>query len=566
MPNSPDAVSGVGSSVTSAAKVDQLARNQPNMAISALAGLASKEDFKNVATKLRSSSINSPASDAWRQHDLRNSIQSRMLILVKGRRHAQIRLIEPSWRSLNLADSFILATKDTVFAFIGPFSNIIERTKCIEVAEQIRKRREICYRSLSSELVLIDGHLEAVRESLFPKVLPILKELDFTDADKAGWDKLLASSSASGTSVDEDDEFYEESLICTNMIFEAVHTEAKDTVDMTPVEQYWGRSPRHQLLQADSAFVFDFGTEMYIWVGKNVSNVHRKKAVDLAKDMWLKGYDYSEIDMSPFGAEATLKAEKRPDWAWFTRVNQNMEPILFKDKFYNWPAFTLTRSVKKKAQRSSLKCDTKDNSRNTQPILKKDLSEEFNLFALDAKEEMVNKSFQEPNLVLENVSLGRGRNDIILDDDGLSVKIISLEVQCFYIDDSGERVELSEFHRNCLFTGESYYIRWKYRLTRISRCLKTGGESKHSEEHGGRDRIAYFVWQGKDASNTQRGATALNAIDKLREEGASQVGFSLPVGSTTFTTRLPPFFLPFRNLLKMEKNFPHSYAYLMEAW
>lgn len=496
-----------------------------NMALSALAGLASTEDFKSVASKLRNSSANGSLSgnDTWRAYDLKNSLQTKMLILVKGRRHAQIRLVKPDWHSINLVDSFILVTKDKVIAYVGQFSNIIERTKCMEVAEQIRKRREMCYRSQSNELTLIDGHTDSVKFNLFGKIQPLLKELDFTDSDLNEWEKMVNNDMIGRTNLDEEDELYEESLICTNIIFDVVFNEAKSNVDLMPVEQYWGRSPRHQMLQPESVFIFDFGTEMYIWIGKNVSNVHRKLAVDAAKELWLKGYDYSDVDLNPFGPGAKLKSNSRPDWAWFTRANQNMECTLFKDKFFNWPAFTLTRSVKHKYQNLASKNEVKEERNIKHTIVKKDLSQELNLFPVDVNSEMVNKKSSEPNFVLENVSLGRGTNDIMTDEDGLSVKIVSLDVNCFYIDECGERVELNKSDRNFLFTGESYYIRWKYRLTRISRCLKTGKESKFSEEHGGRDRLCYFVWQGKDARNTQRGTTALNAIDKLREEGASQV-------------------------------------------
>src|SRR5699024_4534860 len=130
---------------------------------------------------------------------------------------------------------------------------------------------------------------------LFAKVFPLLKELDFTDADKASCEKLIGSNQ-SVTDIDEDDEYYEESLICSNMIFDAVYNESKASLELVPIEKYWGRCPRHQMLQPEKVFVFDFGSEMYVWIGKNVSNLHRKKAVDAAKDLWLKGYDYSEID------------------------------------------------------------------------------------------------------------------------------------------------------------------------------------------------------------------------------------------------------------------------------
>lgn len=438
--------------------------------------------------------------------------------MVKGRPRAQIRLVEPVWKSLNINDSFILVTKDTVYAYIGRFSNIIERTKCIEVSELIRKRKDLCFRSSTNPLILIDASCDSTKLNLFDKMLPLLNELDITMVDHHKWEDLFDESK----SAFDDDEYYEESIICTNMVYQVVMNDNDAT--LVPVEKYWGRSPKYELFQSDSSFVFDYGTEMYVWIGKNVSNLLRKKAVDAAKELWLKGYDYSGLDISPFGSRLPMKMDKRPDWSWFTRVNHNMEPILFKDKFSNWPAFTLTRSVKNRSPVvSKTQNNTDQEAKSAHSIVKKDLSAELNLFPVDAKSDMINKLPKPQNLILENVSLGRGAGDIIKDEDGLSVKIVSLEVQCFVIDDSGNKVELSVDDRNFLFSAESYYIRWKYRLTRISRNLKTGGESKHSEQHGGRDRLCYFVWQGKDARNTQRGATALNAIDKLREEGAFQV-------------------------------------------
>ena len=32
-----------------------------------------------------------------------------------------------------------------------------------------------------------------------------------------------------------------------------------------------------------------------------------------------------------------VKGPKRPDWALLGKVNQNMETILFREKFLNWP-------------------------------------------------------------------------------------------------------------------------------------------------------------------------------------------------------------------------------------
>ena len=52
----------------------------------------------------------------------------------------------------------------------------------------------------------------------------------------------------------------------------------------------------HPLLQV---FVFDFGSELYIWQGKAVTPAQRKIGLKLAEQLWEKGYDYSSCDINP---------------------------------------------------------------------------------------------------------------------------------------------------------------------------------------------------------------------------------------------------------------------------
>ncbi|XP_075678014.1 uncharacterized protein LOC113790626 isoform X2 [Dermatophagoides pteronyssinus] len=509
-----------------------ITKDDSRFALSALAGLASVEDFKSVANKLRSNN-SVVRNDSWRTFDLKNSLQSKMLILIKGRRKAHTRLIEPRWQSLNQMDSFILVTKDKIIAYIGRYSNIIERTKCMEISDLIRKRKDLCFRSSSNGVTLIDcqNDLNLSNNSiLMDRLMPLLQELNFIIENDVDQFEKSIGLTILNLDLDEDDEFYEEFINHSNIVYQVVFDEKSDAekAQLRPLENNCGRQPRHAILQPDKALVFDFGSEMYIWLGKSVSNIIRKKAVEAAKDYWYQGYDYTEFDCCPLGNNITIKSDRRPDWAWFIRVNQNMEPILFKDKFFNWPAFTLTRPEKKyQSRKSSLSSSTTITTNNDDAkkhkCCKKDLSAELNLFPVDVEKDMIQNVPQQQELILECVSLGRGAGDTIHDEDGLPVKVITLDVQCFVIDECGDRVELNEMDKNFLCSSESYYIRWKYRLTRISRCLKTGGESRYSvEQHGGRDRVCYFVWQGKDTRNTQRGITALNAIEKLRVEGASQ--------------------------------------------
>ncbi len=46
-----------------------------------------------------------------------------------GRRYCHARLVEPSSRSINSGDAYLLITTDKVFAWIGEYCNIIEKTK-----------------------------------------------------------------------------------------------------------------------------------------------------------------------------------------------------------------------------------------------------------------------------------------------------------------------------------------------------------------------------------------------------------------------------------------------------
>ena len=70
-----------------------------------------------------------------------------IFIHPSGRRHIQTRLVEPSMKSLNSGDCFILATSDKLFLWLGEFCNVIERAKAQEVADFIQKKRDLGCRS-----------------------------------------------------------------------------------------------------------------------------------------------------------------------------------------------------------------------------------------------------------------------------------------------------------------------------------------------------------------------------------------------------------------------------------
>lgn len=75
------------------------------MAVEALAGLASRENFSAVALKKVE---NTPVVREMAPYT------SLMLLQVKGRRHAQTRLVEPKAFNVNQGDDFILITPSDV--------------------------------------------------------------------------------------------------------------------------------------------------------------------------------------------------------------------------------------------------------------------------------------------------------------------------------------------------------------------------------------------------------------------------------------------------------------------
>lgn len=77
-----------------------------------------------------------------------------------------------------------------------------------------------------------------------------------------------------------------------------------------------------------------------------------------------------------------------------------------------------------------------------------------------------------------------------------------------------------------------YVVRWKYcvKLTGV-KTLK-GRQSRY--EDVGRDKVAYFFWQGKDSSLNEKGTAALMTVELDSDKGP-QVPFHLLVPNETRT-------------------------------
>ena len=320
-----------------------MAKNS-TFAVEALAGLASTEDFTNVSLKKSSTNQNQ------NQNQLLVPYKEIMLLLIKGRRHIQTRLIEPVYQNINSGDCFILMTSSNLFHYIGKYSNIIEQTKSSEIIAQIVQNKDLGYRT-QTVIIIDENHPGKSKENdvaTFWKCLGVQDDnIDELDITKAGHP--------------DEDEVYESSITDTNMVYELAvdHHELVECVD------FWRKLPKIEMLDSNKVFVFDFGSELYIWTGKNSLMESKKLAIELSLDIWNDGYDYTDSLVNPLNVasylgqkvfvQSDMVAKTRPKWALMAKISQHMETVLFCEKFLDWPNFSriiYENSNRRKSSRS----------------------------------------------------------------------------------------------------------------------------------------------------------------------------------------------------------------------
>ena len=441
-----------------------------NLAAEAIAGLASVEDFKSVA--LKSSSL--PLNQMWLPY------KPLMLLHVKGRTHVQTRLVEPSYLSLNRGDCFILINGDKLYRYVGSYANIIEISRSKKICAYILENKDLgC--TATSEVILTDGKFMNERHwKIFWELLNKPEDYQIPDSGHA----------------DEDD-LFEASLIETNKVYEF------QDESLVPFEKYWGCIPKVEMLDTKKVLVFDFGSEMYIWNGKNAPSNTKRAALKLAQEHYDEAVlDYSKCYVNPMhfssivGAREHYKFPKRCDkrgsWCLLGKITQNMETSLFKEKFADWP----------EVEREDLEKDYLTSSVNS-------------VKPLDGIALFKGSDYEEPNLVLEQSNLGRG--NFYYDTDSMRhFEIISKSCDKWQINEFNfEKAEVETYGH--FYSAESYILKWIYQINVTVREL-SGRISNRSTV--GRDRCVYFTWQGTEASANEKGAAALLTVELDKEKGA----------------------------------------------
>nr|XP_030688119.1 supervillin isoform X6 [Globicephala melas] len=449
-------------------KVEKMSASS-NFSEVTLAGLASKENFSNVS--LRSVNLTEQNSN--------NSAvpyKKLMLLQVKGRRHVQTRLVEPRASSLNSGDCFLVLSPHHCFLWVGEFANVIEKAKASELASLIQTKRELGCRAT---------YIQTIEEGINTH----------THAAKDFWKLLGGQTSYQSAGDPKEDELYETAIIETNCIYRLMDDK------LVPDDDYWGKIPKCSLLQAREVLVFDFGSEVYVWHGKEVTLAQRKIAFQLAKHLWNGTFDYENCDINPLDPGECnplipRKGQGRPDWAIFGRLTEHNETILFKEKFLDWTE--LKRPNEKNA--SELAQHKDDPRAEVKPY---DVTR------------MVPVPQTTAGTVLDGVNVGRGYGLVQGDDRG-QLEVASLSVDVWHILEFDysrlPKQSIGQFHE-----GDAYVVKWKFI---VSTAVGSRQKGEHPVRVAGKEKRVYFFWQGRQSTVSEKGTSALMTVQLDEERGA----------------------------------------------
>lgn len=343
-----------------------------------------------------------------------------LLIMVKGRRKITVELVPLSPTSLQETSAYVLDNGSTMYQWNGSKAPRVAKAKAADVLSKIRQKE----RGGTVQVVVLT---QGKNDSTNPKFCALLGGKPPKPSTPALSDEetLIPRDYAK----QEEGSF---SIRIYRVLDEEVPVEAR-----LKLIHEGNRQPPRELLSTKCSHVVDCDKELYVWIGKESNAYQRNLALHVA-------------------AKLQCQAERGP-WTSVTRVFEEGETILFKEKFSNFPGMLPIQVTRQ---------DTKSNVAITLE------QEPIDAAALFAKRSSL-ESFDEPGA-------------------GKIVKIWRIE--------DYEKEALDEEYFGQLWSGDSFIILYRY-------------------PQGNKEKNLVYFWQGRDSSRNEKGTAAYITVDISDEVG-----------------------------------------------
>ncbi|XP_029015453.1 supervillin isoform X3 [Betta splendens] len=425
----------------------------------------------------------------------RPPFSSLMLIHVKGRQHVQARVVEPSARSLNSGDCFLLVSPEHCVVWSGEFASEQERAKASALASFIQRHGDLGCRA--SRVVRLEEGLNS-------------------DGSVAAdfWSLLGGRTPYRGAGAPEEDEVYERGVVESNCVYRLVETR------LVPYERAWASVPTTSLLSPTEALVFDFGSELYLWLGLDVPPGRRSVALQLTQQVWAGAYDYSNCGVNPLDPTqrnpgVQPRGEGRPAWALFGVLSQHSETSLFTEKFLDWPrgggGSEDAAAVDDEAQVGSDRFNPFHSGESVTRLLSSqpeppapDL-----LASCDSASLAPGQTAEEVGSVLDGLGVRRGGSGVVALEDGGRAELRTLAVDTWHVQEFGDS-EVPVQSAGQLHQGDSYVIRWTHSAGAADDV--DGPDGSGPDGSGPKQSTTFFLWRGRHSSVSGRDTAAFLSI------------------------------------------------------